>query len=215
MITNTERRDFQVVEITNEMPINRIGGVGSVVEGLISGYRALGADVLWFVVDHRYRSFELEAILERFDAVAVGDYADLERFHAPVVHLHSYYSHPALLDYLRGVRSLFTIHSLLAFEETSNEVDLADMVRGQEALIAACDEVALVSQTEHDYYRELGYHQLNPRARVVHTALRSRGPGVARAGRRSSATAVGWCRASTRSTPSRSCSSRASSTCER
>ena len=168
MIANTGRREFAVVEITNEMPVNRIGGVGSVIEGLLSGFRGLGADVLWFVVDHRYRPFEIEAILAGFDNVAVGAYEDLRRFDAAVVHLHSYFAHPDLLGHLGDVRSLFTVHSLLAFEETSNDVDLGDMVRGQEALIAACDEVALVSRAERRYYRELGYEALNDRVSVVH-----------------------------------------------
>ena len=41
------------------------------------------------------------------------------------------------------MRSIFTIHSLLALEESSNDVDLGDAVSGQERLIASCDEVAL------------------------------------------------------------------------
>ena len=42
MITNTRERDFDVIEITNEMPHNRMGGMGSVIEALTSGFAAIG-----------------------------------------------------------------------------------------------------------------------------------------------------------------------------
>lgn len=172
MITNIDRHDFDVVEITNEMPLNRIGGVGSVIEGLLSGFQALGTSSLWFLVDHFYRDFEQKEILNRFPSVAIGDYADLKRFDAPVTHLHSYNYNPKLIDHLADTRSVFTIHSLLAYEEISNDVDLSNMVRGQEELIRACDEVVLVSEAERRYYRELGYERLNPRVSVVYNGVR-------------------------------------------
>jgi len=88
-----------------------------------------------------------------------------------VAHIHSY-NHPHdLLSAIPGARSLFTIHSLLAYEESSNQVDLHEFVRGQERLIAACDEVALVSRSEQDYYRRLGYDRLNEQVSVVYNGI--------------------------------------------
>lgn len=173
MITNTDARTFDVVEITNEMPINRIGGVGSVIENLLSGFQALGVRALWFLVDHSYRPFEIEEILAEYPSVAIGTHEDLQHFQAPIVHLHSYNYNPQLLDYLQDNKALFTIHSLLAYEEWSNDVELPLAVEWQEALIAACDEVVLVSEAERRYYRRLGYHRLNPRVGVVHNGVRS------------------------------------------
>lgn len=189
LITNTDRRSFDVVEITNEMPFNRIGGVGSVIDALRSGFAELGVDSLWFVTDHEYQPFEIDELLARYPSVAVGSYADLAQFSAPVVHLHSYYPNPELVTYLRSTRSLFTVHSLLAYEQTSNDVDLEPMVQGQEAMIRACNEVVLVSEAEHRYYHRLGYTKLNPRVRVVHNGVRARGRNRQRRGRR----VLGYC----------------------
>lgn len=175
MIANTSAHDFDVIEITNEMPTNRIGGVGSVVENLYTGFSDLGVNALWFVVDHGYQGFEIKTILNSYRSVAIGGYQDLEHFHAPVAHLHSYFSNADLEHYLTGTRSLFTIHSLLAYEELSNNVDLPTLVAGQEANIRACDEVVLVSAAEHRYYLKLGYHRLNPRVSVVHNGVRPSG----------------------------------------
>jgi hypothetical protein len=36
MINNCEINKFDIVEITNELPLNRLGGVGSVIESLMS-----------------------------------------------------------------------------------------------------------------------------------------------------------------------------------
>ena len=171
MIANTAARDFEVIEITNEMPHNRIGGVGSVIESLMSGFAALGVGALWYVTDHQYPAHDVEAILDHHPNVAMGSHAELAAFRAPVAHVHSYNHAPGLLDALTGSRSLFTIHSLLAYEEISNQVDLLGAVADQERLIAACDEVALVSQAEHGYYRRLGYERLNPRVSVVHNGI--------------------------------------------
>ena len=55
MIANCALDGIAVVEITNELPFNRLGGVGSAIDGLISGFAALGVPVLWFLVDHHYR----------------------------------------------------------------------------------------------------------------------------------------------------------------
>ena len=172
MITNTTERDFDVIEITNEMPHNRMGGVGSVIEALTSGFAAIGVRALWYVTDHGYQPYEVDAILASRASVALGSEAELAHFRAPVVHVHSYNHGPGLLDATRGARSLFTIHSLLAYEEISNAVNLHGAVLDQERLIAACDEVVLVSEAERGYYRQLGYERLNPRVGVVANGIR-------------------------------------------
>ncbi|MGZ5205224.1 MAG: glycosyltransferase family 4 protein [Caldimonas sp.] len=171
MIANTNERRFEVIEITNEMPQNRIGGVGSVIESLMSGFDALGVRALWYVTDHEYQPYEVDAILASRHDVAFGSHAELGEFAAPVAHIHSYNHAPGLMAALGRVRSLFTIHSLLALEESSNDVDLGDAVAGQERLIASCDEVALVSNAERGYYDRLGYGRLNDRVSVVHNGI--------------------------------------------
>jgi glycosyltransferase involved in cell wall biosynthesis len=172
VITNTDARAFDVIEITNEMPLNRIGGVGSVIENLLSGFQAVGIKALWFLVDHSYRPFEIEEILVECPSVAIGTHEDLRHFQAPIAHLHSYNYNPQLLTYLHDKKAIFTIHSLLVYEERSNDVELPLAVEWQEALIAACDEVVLISEAERKYYRKLGYHRLNPRVSVVHNGVR-------------------------------------------
>ena len=171
MITNTAERTFDVVEITNEMPRNRIGGVGTVIENLISGFEATGTRALWFLVDHGYRRFEVDEILARYPSVAVGTHEDVRRFHAPVAHLHSYNVNPRLVHALAGWTIVFTVHSLLVEEERSN--DLSGAVRWQEELLAACDAVVLVSEAELARYRAIGYDSLNPRVAVVHNGVRT------------------------------------------
>lgn len=175
MVANTVEREFDVIEVTNEMPWNRIGGVGTVIENLMSGLAATGTKALWFLVDHDYRARDVESILARYDAVAVGTHDDLCRFDTPVVHLHSYAVNERLLDALAGRPIVFTVHSLLAEEERSNDVDLAGAVRWQEDLIAECDRVVLISEAELAHYRRLGYERLNGSVTVVHNGLRRPG----------------------------------------
>jgi glycosyltransferase involved in cell wall biosynthesis len=171
------------------MPHNRIGGVGSVVASLMSGFDALGVRALWYVTDHEYQPYEVEAILASHGDIAFGSHAELAGFQAPVAHIHSYNHPPGLLDTLGRARSLFTIHSLLAQEEASNDVDLGGAVAGQERLIASCDEVALVSHAERGYYERLGYAQLNDRVSVVHNGIALAPPRVDRRQRG----AIGYC----------------------
>jgi hypothetical protein len=38
VLTNTTERTFEIIELTNEMPINRMGGVGTMIENLIRGF---------------------------------------------------------------------------------------------------------------------------------------------------------------------------------
>lgn len=171
MITNTAERRFDVIEITNEMPQNRIGGVGSMIEALMSGFDAIGIRALWYVTDHEYQPYEVDAILASRRYVAFGSHADLREFAAPIAHIHSYNHAPGLVAALGRMRSIFTIHSLLTLEESSNNVDLGDAVAGQERQIAACDEVVLVSNAERGYYERLGYRRLNDRVSVVHNGI--------------------------------------------
>ncbi len=192
MICNTAARDFEVIEITNEMPLNRIGGVGSVIEALHSGFDALGVRALWYVADHQYLPHEVEAILDRHPCVALGGHAGLAAFRAPVAHVHSYSHAPGLLDALGGSRSLFTVHSLLACEERFNDVDLRGAVADQERLIAACDEVALVSEAERRHYLGLGYARLNRRVGVVHNGI-APPPRAARRRRGGRGAVLGYC----------------------
>jgi glycosyltransferase involved in cell wall biosynthesis len=171
VITNTDARSFDVVEVTNEMPVNRIGGVGTVVENLLSGFVDVGVRALWFVLDHGYRPFELERLLAEYPSVAIGTPADLRRFTAPVAHLHSYTFNPTLMRALLGRKVIFTIHSLLVEEERSNDVVLTTGVAWQEALIERCDAVVVISEAEHRRYRELGYARLNPNVTVVYNGV--------------------------------------------
>jgi glycosyltransferase involved in cell wall biosynthesis len=173
VISNTTERRFDVVEITNEMPRNRIGGVGTVIENLISGFEATGTRALWFLVDHGYRRFEVDEILARYPSVAVGAPDDVRRFKAPIAHLHSYNVNARLVDALAGRTTVFTVHSLLVEEERSNDVDLSGAVRWQEELLAACDLVVVVSDAELARYRSIGYESLNPRVAVVHNGVRT------------------------------------------
>jgi glycosyltransferase involved in cell wall biosynthesis len=173
VISNTTARTFDVVEITNEMPRNRIGGVGTVIENLISGFEATGTRALWFLVDHGYRRFEVDEILARYPSVAVGTHDDVRRFQAPVAHLHSYNVNPRLVDALGGRTTVFTVHSLLVEEERSNDVDLSGAVLWQEELLAACDLVVVVSDAELHRYRAVGYDSPNPRVAVVHNGVRT------------------------------------------
>jgi glycosyltransferase involved in cell wall biosynthesis len=172
MRTNTDARAFDVVEITNEMPLNRIGGVGTVIEHLMTGFARIDVNALWFVVDHPYSPSEVDALLRRYPSTAVGTADDLARFDAPVAHLHTYSISAPLLDALSDWVVVFTVHSLLAEEERSNDVDLAAAVEWQETLLAACDHVALVSHAELGHYKRLGYERRNPRASVVHNGVR-------------------------------------------
>ncbi|QID17675.1 glycosyltransferase family 4 protein [Nitrogeniibacter mangrovi] len=189
MLTNTTRRRFDVIEVTNEMPTHRMGGVGTVMESLMSGLRAEGVRPLWFVTDHAYRPAQLEALLARFPDVAIGSADDLDAFHAPLLHVHSYQQNPALHARLCRRRTIYTVHSLLAFEESSNGVELNGAVQGQEAMIALARCVVLLSESERAKYRALGYEALNPRVRVIHNGVGCAAPYRAPRGKR----VLGFC----------------------
>jgi glycosyltransferase involved in cell wall biosynthesis len=176
VIANTSRRSFDVIEITNEMPLNRTGGVGTVIDNLISGLAAEGVAALWYLTDHGYDAAQIDEILTRFPDVAVGPVEALGEFSAPVSHVHSYQQNSALTAYLAGRRSVCTIHSLLALEETSNDVRLGGAVAWQERLIAESACAVVLSRAEHANYLGLGYDRLNPRVHVIHNGVR-RPPG--------------------------------------
>lgn len=181
MKSNCKVDAFDVVELTNELPLNRLGGVGSAIEGLISGFDALRLPVLWYLIDHHYTDAEVRRILAELPNVAVGSVADLAALKARVVHLHTYNHDPAILERLRGKRTVFTVHSLLRCEAQSNGIDLSWGIGRQERLIAGCDEVVLVSRAELGHYLRLGYERLNRRVQVIHNGLRERGPWRPRA----------------------------------
>lgn len=172
MITNTRQRSFDVVEVTNEMPLNRTGGVGTVIENLMSGLAGQDLEVLWYLMDHGYLPWQVDEILRRFPNVAVGSSAELGAFETGVFHLHSYAENAGLEAHLANRVCVCTIHSLLAMEARSNDVDLSAAVAWQESLIQRSTAVVLVSRAELHRYRELGYHRLNPRVRVIHNGLR-------------------------------------------
>ena len=74
--------------------------------------------------------------------------------------------------------------------EIFNDVDLHGAVADQERLIAACDEVALVSHAERSRYRALGYERLNACVSVVHNGIATPDGTVRRRRRRG---VLGYC----------------------
>ncbi|KKK83304.1 hypothetical protein LCGC14_2794710, partial [marine sediment metagenome] len=84
MITNSTTSNYDLIEVSNELSINRLGGVGSVIENLASGFDALGVHILWYLVDHSYRENEINYILKKYPNVAIGSDNDLNIFNAPV-----------------------------------------------------------------------------------------------------------------------------------
>ena len=196
MIANCALDGFEVVEITNELPLNRLGGVGSAIESLISGFRTLGVRALWYLVDHHYRPEEVERILRECEHVAVGSLDELAGIEAPVAHVHTYHHDTeALRRGLQGRRAVFTVHSLLRCEAESNSIALDDAVHRQEQTFAACDEVVLISNAELGHYRRFGYTALNPRVRIVHNGLPRPlpPPTTPHPGRREAACRIGFC----------------------
>ncbi len=181
--------DFAAVEITNELPFNRLGGVGSAIDGLITGFEKIGLPTLWYLVDHHYRPAEIDQLLREHANVAVGSLDELAAIRAPVAHLHTYNHNPAILRALAGKRTVFTVHSLLRCEAESNGIDLGWAIQRQEHLLAACDEIVLVSHAELGHYRRLGYAALNPRVRVIHNGIGGRPLPAARAAGRT----LGFC----------------------
>lgn len=171
MISNSTSSSYDLIEVTNELPVNRLGGVGSVIENLASGFDALGVRVLWYLIDHPYSEHEINYILEKYPNVAIGSYNDVNIFDAPVVHLHTY-NNLSIFTCLKNKKIIYTIHSLLICEALSNDVDMSYGIKQQENMIAACDEIVLVSKAELEFYYRYKYHTLNPNVRVIHNGLR-------------------------------------------
>ncbi|HTU55084.1 MAG TPA: glycosyltransferase family 4 protein [Acetobacteraceae bacterium] len=172
---DADQHAFDVIQLTNELPTGKLGGVGTVIDGLASGLRKLGLSVLWFLVDEaaepgRTTPFSLEGAM-----VEVGTLADLRRFSAPVLHIHCYEPHQRLLELCRERPSLYTIHSLLNWEARSNDIDLTPSIRWQEALIGAAARVVVISEAERSAYSALGYLDLNPNVSVVPNGVRRAG----------------------------------------
>ena len=173
MSTSTESHDFDVIHVTNELAFGKTGGVGTVVDNLASGLHKLGVRALWYLVnDGGGRTVQAPAD----DVVlASGPIEELERFSAPLLHIHCYEPHEKLLEICRKRPSVYTIHSLLLWEARSNDIDLSHSIRWQEQLIAAVDRVAVISEAELAAYASLGYLAINPNVSVVHNGLRGAG----------------------------------------
>jgi len=172
MISNYHISEFDIVEVTNELPVNRLGGVGSVIDNLISGFNTLNINVLWFLIDHNYCQNEIEYILTQFPKIAIGSIDDLKNIKAPVAHLHTYNHNPQILKALKDKITVFTVHSLLQCEADSNDVDLGWAIRKQEELIGGCDHVVLVSYAELEHYYRLGYQKINNKVSVIYNGLK-------------------------------------------
>jgi glycosyltransferase involved in cell wall biosynthesis len=171
MISNCTSSNYDLIEITNELPINRFGGVGSVIENLVSGFKSLNIKVLWFVVDHPYNNNEIKYILKNYSNVAIGQYIDLSNFNAPVVHLHTYNSNLTIFNYLKNKKIIYTIHSLMICEAISNDVDITFGIKQQEHMISVCDEIVLISEAEKKWYYKYNYHKLNSNVHIIHNGL--------------------------------------------
>ena len=127
------------------------------------------------MTDHSYRQFEVEQILAEFSNVAIGTSVELESINVSIAHLHTYNHNSQILDYLKGKRTVFTIHSLLRCEADSNNVDMSLAIDQQEKLIAGCDEIVLVSYAELEHYYKLDYQKLNTQVNVIHNGLKHPG----------------------------------------
>ena len=190
---------FDVIHITNELPSGRLGGVGTVIDGLISGFRKLGLRVLWFHLDDDVTPGEIANSIGAGATMWAGTLGDLRQFSAPVLHIHCYQPHQRLLEICRDHPSIYTIHSLLNWEARSNDIDLTDSIRWQEQLIAAVDRVAVISEAEREAYTALGYSVSTRTCALSATACAIRARSGLRAGPERSDFADGLFRESGRS----------------
>ena len=171
MITNTKKRIFDIIEVVNEMPFNRRGGVGTVIENLMSGFKKLNLDVLWYVTDHQYSALEQQKILKDHENVVFGDPKELKKFSARVIHLHTYTGTNEPIRCARDCKTVYTVHSILAYEEKSNGIDLSKAVKWQEELLSSVDCVVLLSKAELKYYKQLGYAHFNNHVNIIPNGL--------------------------------------------
>ena len=168
---NPDRRRFDVVQVTNEAPANRRGGVATIVDGLHRQLLAQGKHCAVLVIDHMHSEEEIATTLREQTNVVFGSSDDLADLTADIWHVHCYRYSQALIEHVRRVASLVTIHSLAAAETSSLPSAYGDDVLGQRRLIEAASMVALVSRRELVRYRELGYDVNVQPARVIYNGV--------------------------------------------
>jgi glycosyltransferase involved in cell wall biosynthesis len=179
---------FDVIQVTNELPNGRLGGVGTILDHLTSGLHRLGVRCLCYRISNLPTHGLTDSALGGVPIVH-GTLEALHSIAAPVLHVHCYELEGRLLDLCASRPSLYTVHSLLRVEAETNDIDLPGAIAWQESLIAAVDCVALVSDAEYDAYAGLGYLRLNPRVLVVHNGMRDPGRFRAPRGRE----VIGFC----------------------
>jgi len=174
MRSGANAHEFDVIHVTNELASGKTGGVGTVADNLASGLSKLGLRALWFLVSDEGKPKSHHRLMGDV-VVMTGRLEELHCYSAPVLHIHCYEPHEALLEICRERPSVYTIHSLLLWEARSNDIDLTPSVRWQEQLIGAVDRVVVISEAECDAYARLGYLNINRKISVVHNGLRSSG----------------------------------------
>ena len=173
MITasNTDNMRYDVMQIVNESPVGKRGGVATVAEALHRNLLARSVRSLFVVVDHSHTPQEMNTTLEILPHVMFASVDDLARVQAPISHSHAYrYSH-GLLEHAKRSTTIATLHSLAAAESSGLPGAYGDDIAGQISLMRNAAAVALVSAAEFDRYVQLGYSRVNPRARVVHNGV--------------------------------------------
>jgi glycosyltransferase involved in cell wall biosynthesis len=163
--------DYDVVQVVNESPVNRRGGVATVAAALHQVLLERGINSLFAVVDHMHTRQEIQQTLDRLPHTVFAGSDQLSQFRAPIVHCHAYRYGPDLLEHARKVPTLATLHSIAAAESSGLPAAYGDDVAGQIALIGAAAAVALVSVAEHDRYLRLAYADINPHATVIYNGI--------------------------------------------
>lgn len=162
---------YDVVHIANEVPVNRRGGVATVANALHGGLLARGVASLLLVLDHMHSATEMRATLDSLPNVVFATADHLPDLRTTLVHSHAYRYTPALMDLVRRVPTIATLHSIAAAESSGLPVVHGDDVEGQIRLIEAATAVAVVSRAELERYDSLGYRAYNPNAVVVHNGV--------------------------------------------
>jgi hypothetical protein len=154
--SNCDGLRCDILQIVNEAPVNKRGGVATVAEALHRGLLARGVRSLLAVVDHPHTPQEIRATLDVLPQTMFATTADLARVPAAVSHAHAYRYDAELLEHVRRSPTVVTVHSFAAVESAGLPAAFRDDVAGQVALIEAAAAVALVSNAELDRYRRLG-----------------------------------------------------------
>ncbi len=170
---NTERRQFDVVQVTNEAPANRRGGVATVVAALHAELIARDISAAIMVVDHMHDASEIAETLAAYPNVIFSTTDALAAISGEVWHIQAYRYTAGLLDHVREVPAVATLHSLAAAETSGLAPSFGDDVAGQRQLLQYAASVALVSEHEHARYRELGYERQHQPARVVYNGVQT------------------------------------------